>query len=98
VRTCPRRVRVESRDPAVRSGPVFGHFAKTEDQTTRSGPVLGHCGDRTVKDQDRGLVLVFERSWSDRTIDGVKNRKNVHWGLVRIHIPLAELFCLFGSL
>jgi hypothetical protein len=32
-----------ARDPVVRSGPVFRHFAKTEDQTKRSGPVLRHC-------------------------------------------------------
>jgi hypothetical protein len=37
------------RDPAVRSGPVFRHFAKTKDQTKRSGPVLGHCGDQTAQ-------------------------------------------------
>jgi hypothetical protein len=86
------------RDPAVRSGPVFKLFAKTEDQTKRSGPVLGHCGDRTTKDQDRGLVLVFERSWSDRTTDKVKNRINRYKSLVCIHIPLAELSCLFRSM
>jgi hypothetical protein len=41
--------RLIGRDPAVRSGPVFRHFAKTEDQTKRSGPVLEHCGDRTTQ-------------------------------------------------
>jgi hypothetical protein len=68
----PQKGCVMGRDPAVRSGPVFRHFAKTEDQTKRSGPVrswdTAETGPR--KDQDRGLVPVFERSWSDRTENG----------------------------
>jgi hypothetical protein len=47
-------------------------------KTRPSGPVRSWDTAETgpPKDQDRGLVLVFEWSWSDRTTDGVKNLNN----------------------
>jgi hypothetical protein len=68
--------RIQSRLEIRRSGLVRSLGILQRPKTRPSGPVWSWVTAETgpPKDQDRGLVLVFERSWSDRTTDGVKNR------------------------